>query len=354
MAKRSRKPKTPKSAIKRSLFAHEERERKIDGMGDPLAVLERHIDFAAIAEEVDAAAPRPSQERGGRPPYPTEVMVRILALKHLYNLADEALEFQLLDRLSFQRFCGLVDSSNIPDRTTVWHFEQRLREAGAEEAIFAAVQRQLHRSGYTARCGQIIDATIVEAPRQHFTGEEREILEQGATPAAWNRHERRQRDTDARWTKKHGRSFFGYKLSVNADGRYKLIRRIVVSDAAEHDSRHFNRLIERGNTNAAIYADRGYASDQRERALREMGYRPEIQRKAKPGKPLGERQRRRNQRIAKIRARVEHVFAAIPHAAGAGIRCIGQARATFQLTVAAAAYNLRRLAYLREAGIEPF
>lgn len=76
MAKRSRKPKMPKSAIKRSLFAHEERERKrkIDGMGDPLAVLERHIDFAAIAEEVEAAAPRPSQERGGRPPYPTEVM----------------------------------------------------------------------------------------------------------------------------------------------------------------------------------------------------------------------------------------------------------------------------------------
>jgi len=98
MAKRSRKPKTPKSAIKRSLFAHEGRECKTDGMGGPLAVLERRIDFGAIAEEVDAAAPRPSQERGGRPPYPTEVMVRILALKHLYNLADEALEFQLLDR----------------------------------------------------------------------------------------------------------------------------------------------------------------------------------------------------------------------------------------------------------------
>jgi len=96
-------------------------------------VLERHIDFTAIAEEVDDAAPRPSQARGGRPPYPTEVMVRILALKHLYNLADEALEYQLLDRLSFQRFCGLTDTANIPDRTTVWQFEQRLREAGAAQ-----------------------------------------------------------------------------------------------------------------------------------------------------------------------------------------------------------------------------
>jgi len=128
----------------------------------------------------------------------------------------------------------------------------------------------------------------------------------------------------------------------------------VISDAAEHDSRHFNRLLERGNTGRAVYADRGYASARRERTLAEAGYSPEIQRKAQPGKPLGVRQLRRNQRIARTRARVEHVFAAIPHATGAGIRCIGRARAELQLTVAAAAYNLRRLAHLREAGVTPF
>lgn len=48
--------KGPRSAIKRGLFTAEERERKIDQLGDPLAVLERHIDFAAIAKEVDALA----------------------------------------------------------------------------------------------------------------------------------------------------------------------------------------------------------------------------------------------------------------------------------------------------------
>jgi len=49
--------------------------------------------------------------------------------------------------------------------------------------IFEAVQRQLWRNGYTARCGQIVDASIIEAPRQHFDAEEREVMEQGATPA---------------------------------------------------------------------------------------------------------------------------------------------------------------------------
>jgi len=50
-------------------------------------------------------------------------MVRILVLKRLYNLSDEQMEYQLLDRMSYQRFCGLEDAMNIPDRTTIWTFE---------------------------------------------------------------------------------------------------------------------------------------------------------------------------------------------------------------------------------------
>lgn len=351
---RDNKTNGERGAIKRSLFAAEERERKIDALGDPLAVLERHIDFGAIADEVEAAAPRPSSERGGRPPYPTEVMVRILTLKHLYNLADETLEFQLLDRRSFQRFCGLTETASIPDRTTIWHFEQRLVQANAGEAIFAAVQRQLTMSGYSARCGQIVDATLVEAPRQHLNDGERRLVEdEQATPVDWSPHQRRQRDTDARWTKKHGRSYFGYKLSVNVDAKYKVIRRCVVSDAAEHDVRHLDALLDPGNTSPAVYGDKGYAGRRVEQGLREQGYQPEIQRKAPAGKRLAKPQRSRNRRIARTRARGEHVFAGMPQAQGIGVRCIGKARATFQLMASAASYNLSRLAHLREAGVVP-
>ena len=112
--------------IKESLFAAEERETKLDKLGDVLQILEKHVDFAALAASIDKAAPRPSREKGGRPPFPTEVMVRTLLLQQLYNLSDEQLEFQLLDRLSFQRFAGLRHSSQIPDRTTFWTFRERL------------------------------------------------------------------------------------------------------------------------------------------------------------------------------------------------------------------------------------
>ena len=156
-----------RSALRPDLFAGQRRESKLDRLGDPLVALDQHIDFAALAAEVDHVAPRPDSAQGGRPPYPTETMVRILVVKRLHNLSDEQVEFQLNDRLSFQRFCGLQHSATIPDRTTVWTFENRIG-ADAAKAVFKAVQVQLQKRGYIARCGQIIDATLVAAPRQHI------------------------------------------------------------------------------------------------------------------------------------------------------------------------------------------
>ncbi len=153
----------PRSAIKTDLFADDHHRKKIDSLGDPLAEIESYIDFAALAAEVDRIAPRPVSPEGGRPPYPTETMVRILVLKRLYNLSDEQMEYQLLDRMSYKRFCGLANATNIPDRTTVWTFENRIGEAGAK-ALFDGVSAQRLKKGFIARGGQIIDATLVPAP----------------------------------------------------------------------------------------------------------------------------------------------------------------------------------------------
>jgi IS5 family transposase len=108
-------------------------------------------------------------------------MVRILVLKYLNQLSDEQVEYQLLDRMSYQRFCLLEDSATIPDRNTVWHYQQRLGADGVT-ALFQAVDGQLLGHGFIARCGQIIDATLVPAPIQHFTKDEKEQLAQGKTP----------------------------------------------------------------------------------------------------------------------------------------------------------------------------
>ena len=69
--------------IKESLFGAEEREAKLDRLGDVLQVMEQHVDFKALAAEVDRVAPRPGREYGGRPAFPTELMVRAWILQNL-------------------------------------------------------------------------------------------------------------------------------------------------------------------------------------------------------------------------------------------------------------------------------
>lgn len=280
-------------------------------------------------------------------------MVRIVVLKRLYNLSNEQMEYQLLDRMSYKRFCGLGNATNIPDRTTIWHFENRIGEAGAK-ALFDGVSAQLLSRGFIARGGQIIDATLVAAPRQHNNREDREQIEQRAMPSSWKPARRRQKDVDASWTKKHGVSHFGYKLSVGIDKKYKFIRKFETGTASTHDSQHFDNVFDTGNTSRDVYADRGYPSEQREAQLKENGYRNQIQRRGKRNRPLSECQRRRNHRIAKVRVHVEHVFAAIEQMGGKMIRTIGQARASFAMTMMAACYNLKRLVYFGKAGIVAF
>jgi IS5 family transposase len=340
--------------IKESLFAAEEREAKLDQLGDVLQLMEKHVDFNALAAAIDRAAPRPGRGRGGRPPFPTELMVRVLVLQQLYGLSDEQMEYQLLDRLSFQRFAGLRRSSQIPDRTTIWTFRERLSAAGASETVFDAVSQQLAKQGYLARGGQIVDATLVPAPVQHNRSKEKELIGEGAMPADWKPAKRRQKDVDATWTKKHGKSHFGYKLSASADRRHKLIRKIKVSTASEHDTLHLEDVLDPHNTSRDLYGDKGYVDGEREKRLKAAGWRVHIQRKAAKGRPLSACQQRRNTRIARTRARVEHVFAGMGQMGGNVLRCIGLARATLQLNWKAAAYNLRRLCSLKTCGVAAF
>ena len=347
-------PWTRRTAIQPDLFAAEEHRAKLERLDDPLQEMEPVIDFAALAAEVEKIAPLEDQPKGGRPSYQIETMVRIVVLKRLYGRLDEQMEFQLLDRMSFKRFCGLEHSRTVPDRTTIWLFENRIGAAGAQ-ALFEAVKRQIERKGYIARGGQIVDATPVACPASStWSREEREIVKRRAMPIDWSLAKRCQKDLDATWTKKHDKSHYGYELSVCVDRKHELIRRLKTDTASTHDSQHFEALLDSGNTCRDVHADRGHASKEREEALQAKGYRPQIQRKAKPKRPLSQRQKQRNTRIARIRARVEHVFAAIEAMGGKTIRTIGQARADFALTLMAVCYNIRRTVWLVKSGALPW
>lgn len=102
------------------------------------------------------------------------------------------------------------------------------------------------------------------------------MVKEQAVPIEWSPAKRRQKDVDARWTKKHGKSYFGYKLSVSVDRRHKLIRGVRVSDASEADTRHLVEVLDRNNCSRDFWADRGYHDKPRERWLKLIGWRPPI------------------------------------------------------------------------------
>src|SRR3979490_256934 len=82
------------------------------------------------------------------------------------------------------------------------------------------------------------------------TIKEGETQEDGKSKLAKNR----QKDKDARWTKKHERSYFGYKNHIGVDRRHKFVRRYVVSDASVHDSQKFEDVLDTSNTASDVWA----------------------------------------------------------------------------------------------------
>ena len=320
--------------------------------GDPLEAISKLMPwemFRADIELVVLPAEESRKSKAGRKPIDALVLLRMLVLQSLYNLSDDQIEYQVRDRLSFTRFVGLGIEDGIPDGTTLWLFREKLAKAGLIDKLFERFGRHLEAKGYIARGGQMVDATIVAVPRQRNSRDENELVKAGTTPENWKKRpsKNRQKDKDARWTKKHGRSFFGYKNHVNADARHKLIRDYTVSDASEHDSQKLDELVNRGNTSRDVYADSAYRSAEIERKLRAKGFRSRIHKRGRRNRPLTEAEARANHRKSKVRARIEHVFGAQENAPGGQlVRTIGIVRAKIKIGLQNLVYNFRRLVVL--------
>ena len=348
----------------RGFFDIDERYAALSAAGDPLQRLASVVDFEVFRPVLDAALARADRTKGGRPPYDAVLMFKVLVLQALYGLSDEQAEFQLHDRLSFMRFVGLELHEAVPDATTIWLYREQLKRAGAVDTLFRRFDAVLAAKGYLAMGGQIIDATIVAAPRQKLTADEKAVVKAGGTPAGWSKAKRRQKDRDARWTLKRGRTrpkpeggaartgveiavpVFGYKSHLNIDRRHRLIRAWSVTDAAAHDSRRLPDLLDRENTASPVWADTAYRTKRNLEVLQRRGLRERIQFRRPPRRRLSGPRARANAARAKVRSAIEHVFARQKHRMALFVRTIGLARARVKIGLANLAYNLTRLAWL--------
>ena len=346
----------------RGFFDLDARYAALSAAGDPLEKLGGLIDFEIFRSALDGALKRSDGSKGGRPPMDAIMMFKVLVLQTLYGLSDGQAEFQILDRRSFGRFLGLDDGDNTPDETTIWRFREALVCADAIDALFARFDAHLKSLGYLAMGGQIMDASIIAAPRQRMTDEERAILKGGGIPDAWKEKPARlaQKDRDARWTLKRGRRkkgpdgkllmalatpMFGYKSHIGIDQRHGFIRTWKASDAARYDGRELPDLLDPANTGSSVWADTAYRSQKNERKIARAGRLSKVHFRRAPGKPLAPQRQKANAARSKIRSAVEHVFATQKHRMSLFIRTIGIERAKTKIGLANIVFNFKRLLY---------
>lgn len=329
-------------------FDLENRYQLLEKLGDPLPKLDAMVDWEGFRPILQRIREKTRKSNAGRKPFDVVLMFKVLVLQHFYNLADEQVEYQIRDRYSFCRFLGLTPEGKVPDARTVWLFREQLKERELMDELFAELMTQIEFAGFIPKQGQIIDASIVAAPRQRNSRDENEQIKRGEVPEDWQDKPSmlRQKDVDARWTKKHGRSHYGYKNHISIDRKHKLVRHFEVTDAATHDSQVFDVLLDDTNTSADLWADSAYRSSEREADLRASGHRSHIQTKGTAQRPLTEREKAANRRRAQVRARVEHVFGAQAAMGGKLVRTIGLARARVKIALMNMTYNLRRWAWL--------
>jgi transposase, IS5 family len=317
--------------------------------GDRLVELDKHLDLQPLVAVADAIwrPNTPGKRPGGRAPWASETMLRVLLLKRLYNLSDEQTEYQLRDRLSFLRFARLGLGEPVPDSRTIWLYNEALARADGARRLFAAFHEQLLAKGLLVKEGVMVDATLVEAPRQRNSREENALIKQGQTPESWQNQPRKlaQKDLDARWAKKGDQTHYGYKDHVKVGAQTKLIQDYTTTPASTHDSEALPALIKPGDE--SLHADAAYSGAPAAAQLRDLEIENHIHEKAARGRPLNAVQKKDNHRKSKTRARVEHVFAFMEQSLG-GIynRCIGLVRNAHQIGLMNLCYNLCRAVQL--------
>ena len=343
-------------------FDLQHRYEGLDAKSDPLVAILAAVPFELFRVKLKTALIKGGLRRSegdrksaaGRKPWDEVLIFKVMVLQALYNLSDDQMEYQLRDRLSFMRFVGLGLEDTVPDAKTLWLYREALAKADAIEGLFNLFDGHLKAKGYLAMGGQIIDATIVPAPRQRNSRDDNATVKSGKTPTQWEKKpaKNRQKDKDARWTKKHGRSHFGYKNHISIDRRHKLVRRYAVSSASVHDSQKIDDVLDANNTGSAVWADSAYRSQEIEARLAERDLKSHIHRRGSRGKPLTARQEAANKTRSKVRARVEHVFGNQHNSMGGKlVRTIGIVRATVKIGMQNLAYNMRRLVVLERSAL---
>lgn len=342
---------------------------------DALDDIQKLVDWNALRELMAVAYSDSGLGRKGIDPV---VLLKMLLLAHLFNLSDVRLSKEAADRLTFRRFLGLGAEAAVPDDTTLVKFRARLRERmpGGDDALVEAVLKQLADQGLEVRRGTItvVDATIVQAavgpksrPPRPGKGQQQQPSPTACADASSMQNAATKNtpsptpplepttpapsaaplDPDAAFTRKHGRTHYGYKVHAAVDRATGLVTAYTATPANVHDSQVLPLLLDLlcaangAHKPQALLADKAYDSIALRERLEKEDITDGILWSARGTRKLLPEEEAINAMLTPLRARVEPVFAALKRWRGlARARGRGLKRLLQQATHAILAHNL--------------
>lgn len=348
-----------------SLFDNEETLDKLNSLGNPLERLSKVIDFEIFRDELEEGLYKERFTTVGAKPYDYVLMFKVLVLQRMYHLSDEQTEYQIRDRLSFRDFLGLASGDRVPDARTIWVFRKELTEKGLFDVLFDKFNQYLKDNNLIMNEGIIIDGSFVEVPRQRNTREENKLIKEDRGGELWNPEEgdteeekkrkankKRHKDTEARWVKKGGEKFYGYKAHAKIDAKSKLIKKCVATAASEHDSKPTKQLVDESDRGQTLHADSAYIGKGVKRVMRKYNLKDRVIKRNVRGKKISKWQDTINRKNAKVRARVEHVFGIMEGCLhGMRSRAVGFLRNEAYIIFSGLVYNLIRYEQIKRLGM---
>jgi len=346
---------TYKTKGKKRLFDEQFTIERLLEIGNPLEKISNVIDFEAFRCTLESKLLNTEKKNNaGAKPYDVVMMFKIMILQRYYGLGDTQVEYQIIDRLSFKRFLGLQSGDKVPDEKTVWAFRENLTKSGVVELLFSQFIQFLEDKNLIFNEGKLVDASFTVAPRQRNTREENEKIKKGEGKDLWNDkpNKKKHKDIDARWTKKNGDKYYGYKNHAKVDSKSKFINTYVVTDASVHDSQTLDDLLDTSDTGQPLYADSAYTGEKQKKVIRKHKLKNKVHEKGYRGKPLTDKQKAKNKLKSKTRVRVEHVFGFMEQSMkGLFVKSVGIVRATGIIGLINLTYNLFRFEQVRRLNL---
>lgn len=216
-------------------------------------------------------------------------MFKVLILQHLYGISDEEMEYQLCNRIDFQKFLNFP--KDIPDHSTIWRFKEYLSEADLHDKMWNELNRQIKKKGIEYSKGVIQDASFITANPGKTNSSDK--IDRG-------RGQPSTRNEDGTWSTKNKKNYFGYKLHAKVETNNGFVTEMAVTTARVHDAQ-----IDLAKNDEIMYRDKGYFGS-KTKAKGDATMKRSVR-----GHKITSKDKLRNKRISSIRSQGERPFGVI-------------------------------------------